>query len=115
MKLTFIKDKTDNLWRVKLPFFTRHQRLMVGGADLFLQLIDDNTNNDGSVTIDFSLKDTGKSIVVLDMIEHNAFGGTYAVKDNLLNYHLNSKLWLCNVTHFVLGRHPKRIYIDAVM
>lgn len=114
MKLKFVKDKTDKLWRVKLPFFTRHQRLMVCGADLFLEHIDKATDNDGTVTIDFSTKKSNDYLIRLDLIDHDMIGGTYAIKkENRTDIPLNSRLWLCNVTHFVLGHHPEKIYINS--
>mgnify|MGYP003291295263 CR=1 FL=1 len=47
------------------------------------------------------------------MTAHNQWGATYAVTGPLAqaNDAEGFKVWICNVTHDVMGEHPKAIYI----
>ena len=54
---------------------------------------------------------TGRDICHLRMLNHNQWGATYSV--NGVNLGVQT-LWICNVTHDVLGGHPKDIYIQSI-
>lgn len=47
---------------------------------------------------------------VLTRIEHDSCGATYRVESSLAT----DLVWICNVTHDVLGEHPHKIYINSI-
>ena len=46
----------------------------------------------------------------LTQIEHDYDGATYRVESSLRT----GLVWICNVTHDVLGEHPDKIYINNI-
>ena len=72
------------------------------------------TDNDGEVHITCSdNNETGSFLAKLLMKNHNQFGATYILTGPLAEKHdaESYELWICNVTHDVLGEHPRSIYI----
>ena len=58
-------------------------------------------------------KDIEGCAYFLKMTKHDFWGGTYDVYDGYSKEPFHT-LWLCNVTHFVCGHHPKSIGILQV-
>lgn len=106
VKLKFFKQ--DNRWYADVPNHTLEENEMVGGADDFLNACDRGT---GKVTIEMTDYPTHRDICHLKMVQHNQWGATYTVNGISLGV---PKLWICNVTHDVLGEHPKDIYIQDI-
>ena len=108
MELTFEKWENGQ-WFVVLPEYDGDQEdlEMVDGAD---KLLDFLTTDGLYVTADISLEELSDSIV-LEMAAHDEMGGTYRV-DNLEGF--NQDVWLCNVMHFLFGKHPDIIYFKIV-
>ena len=66
--------------------------------------------NSPEVTLDLDIKPSDFPFATLIQIEHDDCGATYKVESSL-----NTGLvWICNVTHDVLGEHPERIYINSI-
>ena len=104
MELTFEKWE-DGKWFVVLPEYGGDQEdlEMVDGAD---KLLDSLTTDGLYVTADVTLEEMPNGIV-LNLIKHDEMGGTYQV-ENLEGF--NQDVWLCNVVHFLFGKHPEVIY-----
>jgi hypothetical protein len=83
---------------------------MVCGADSLLDEISRIVNYT-EVTLDLDVIPSESPFAVLHQIEHDSCGATYRVESQLGT----SLAWICNVTHDVLGEHPKRIYINSVV
>lgn len=106
VKLKFFKQ--DNRWYADVPNHTLEENEMVGGADDFLNACDRGT---GKVTIEMTDYPTNRDICRLKMLHHNQWGATYSVHGISLGV---PTVWICNVTHDVLGEHPKEIYIQDI-
>ena len=110
--------KLDNGWYADVPGHTLEENEMVAGADVVLEEIDHSMYDSGvvfltlSYTFDessackpFLLKFTRKS--------HDRNGAVYTLSGPLAVQHdaVGCEVWICNVTHDVLGEHPKSIYV----
>lgn len=88
---------------------------MVAGADSLLEFLANSVNTDigntRRVVADIRTKYVRRPKLRLSMVSHDKSGATYLVRGadgtNLGN------AWICNVTHKVLGEHPKNIYIKG--
>ena len=112
-----INEGPEAGWYADVPNHTLEENEMVAESDTFLEEVDQMTNNDGEVHITCSdNNDTGNFMAKLLMKNHNQFGATYiltgpiAEKRGAVGY----ELWICNVTHDVLGEHPRSIYIHEI-
>lgn len=118
MILKFNKEENDK-WYVDLPTYDgEHEDLeMVFGADVLLDILSEGND---SVTIDVSTEPKGYGECICGILtEHDDDGGTYLIdyysdngKEN--NIIFGNTIWLCNVTHFVFGEHPKQIYFNLI-
>ena len=100
--------KLNDRWYADVPGHTLEENEMVYGSDDFLNACDKGS---GNVIIEMSDRSSGKEICTLRMIEHDDCGATYSVNGVDLGVPV---LWICNVTHDVLGEHPEVIYINAI-
>lgn len=100
--------KLDDRWYVDVPNHTLAENEMVAGSDDFLNACDSGT---GNVIIELSDCATGRDICHLRMLNHNQWGATYSVNGVDIGV---PTLWICNVTHDVLGEHPRDIYIQSI-
>lgn len=106
-KLTFNKEQNGR-WYIVLPnWIGPHAALeMVSGADTFLDILSGNTS-DVSVEVRNEYF-TGCS--ELNRLRKCPFNGAdYLLKDHD-GVEVNHEMWLCNVTLFVLGGFPQKIY-----
>lgn len=109
MKLRFFK--LNGHWYADVPNHTLEENEMVCGADNMLDKILDMTNNNKpEVFINFT-NDPRDAKVVLFLEEHDEHGGYYYTFSPKPELH-GLKLWICNVTHDVLGEHPEMIMIS---
>ena len=118
-KISFYKDGYE--WYADVPFIAKAHNLMVAGADRFLEDISQGrTRVTLEIVIDPSSEDIKHGDYYLIRTKHDFWGGTYDVYDRPRDLGCDSfnvpmtTLWLCNVTHFVCGCHPKRIGILSV-
>ena len=112
-----INEGPEAGWYADVPNHTLEENEMVAESDTFLEEVDQMTNNDGEVHITCSdNNDTGNFMAKLLMKNHNQFGATYILTGPIAEKHgaVGYELWICNVTHDVLGEHPRSIYIHEI-
>ena len=99
--------KKDGRWFANVPGHTEEENEMVCGSDTFLNLFGKGSHN---VTIKFT-EYPRMANTILIMEDHDECGASYYVfsRDPRLD---GLKLWICNVTHDVLGEHPEVIMIE---
>ena len=104
-------------WYADVPNHTLEENQMVYGSDLFLEAVDKLNGGRSEVSITVSdSNDLGEFIAKLIMNAHNQHGATYILTGPLAERYgaVGFELWICNVTHDVLGEHPKSIYIHNI-
>jgi hypothetical protein len=107
--LSFYKTPAGS-WYIDLPHWTGDQGelLMVAGADTLLDIISSGGNK---AKVEVSLEAfAGSSLLKLERLGEGEGGGHYHI-DRLGDRSLDLDLWLCDVTNFVFGFIPERIYI----
>lgn len=109
--LRFYKEKSEK-WYADIPEWTGRKSAlqMVSGADDLLDLIANGRND---VHIYFTEKEIKGADVLIFKRKTWFNGATYKIK-SFEGQEINLKVWLCNVTKFVLGGFPKKIYISKV-
>ena len=113
--IRFYKDDTG--WYADIAEHTKAENRMVFGADTFLDMVDRSTNNDNEVIIECDDKKFDGYAAWLKRVGHYPWGAFYKVAGGSMcqRYGLDGlRLYLCNVTHTVLGSHPKNIYIKEI-
>lgn len=108
MQLKFYK-KNDR-WYADVPGHTEEENEMVSGADEFLDYI---AKGKSKVKIGISITPNAHSSFAnetLFLLKHDQFGATYHITSSDENIDTKT-LWICNVTHDVLGEHPAYIFI----
>ena len=104
-------------WYADVPNHTLEENQMVYGSDLFLEAVDrlNGCRNDVNVTISDN-NEVGEFVLKLIMKAHNQHGATYILTGPLAEKYgaVGFELWICNVTHDVLGEHPRSIYIHKI-
>ncbi len=104
----FYKENT-NRWYVDLPQWEgeKDELEMVSGADTFLEILSQGEQmvNVTLSTITFD----GSNVLELKREDENIGGGWYQLLEYVgIPYEL--EMWLCEVTRFVFGELPKKIY-----
>ena len=108
MQLKFYKD--NGRWYADVPGHTQEENEMVSGADKFLDYV---AKGKSEVKIGISTLPSAHSIhayATLYMLKHDSYGATYQIVSKDANINVRT-LWICNVTHDVLGEHPAYIFI----
>jgi hypothetical protein len=103
---TFIKD-IDNKWYVDLPDWegTREDLEMVMGADIMLDIL-----AQGETLIQVKITETNfpdSKFTLTYLRDGGEESGAYYRFDK---YDISFEIWLCNVTEFVFGSFPKKLY-----
>lgn len=108
MKLKFYKK--DDRWYADVPGHTEEENEMVAGSDEFLDYVSKGKSEITLEISDIPRVSSRNAYVTLFMLKHDHYGATYFVSsnDNMIN---GQTLWICNVTHDVLGEHPAYIFI----
>lgn len=106
-KLRFFK--LENRWYADVPGHTLAENEMVAGSDDFL---DACSQGNSQVIIELSDIQTQNDICELTMLNHNQYGAQYSVSGLELGV---PQIWICNVTHDVMGEHPRNIYIQSII
>lgn len=106
-------------WYADVPGHTLEQNQMVSGSDTFLEEANAILGGRGEVTITVSESDgegSATPIARLDMRSHNQWGATYVLSGQIAEQYgaVGFEIWICNVTHDVLGEHPRTIYIRDI-
>lgn len=99
--LKFVKEK--GCWYIDLPNWVGRKSAlrMVSGADTMLEIIG-NGEDVVYLYVDVEYFEDSDSIVLINRCWFN--GANYK------NTKHNQKIWLCNVTKFVMNGFPERIY-----
>lgn len=119
-KLTFLKEK-DNRWYLQLPEWEGDKKdlEMVAGADDMCNILSQGENEvtvwigDRPLTESEELILEGKCSDVaweLDGQDSPTSGAFYRVT-KLKGVEYNFTIWLCDVTKFIFGKFPERLYI----
>ncbi len=91
------------------PKAYEENQLMVCGADKLLEHL-----SGGHSYIMMNIKTSDphdEEYICLDKIKEDSAGGTY----RLCNYPAFERtVWLCNVTKFVMGEHPQKIWFKVI-
>lgn len=104
-------------WYADVQGHTMEENQMVSGSDVFLEVVDYMTGGDGEVRLTVSDDNApGKHLVKLTRKEHDGEGATYSLSGPLPRRFgaTGTEIWICNVTHDVLGEHPAMIYIHEI-
>ena len=105
--------KYNNRWYADVPNHTMEENEMVAGADQLLSELCTKCGFHDSISLDIDIAPK-QPLITLKMIEHDSCGATYSVKSHM-KFELDTKIvWICNVTHDVLGEHPEIIYINQM-
>ena len=107
MKQRFFK--LNSRWYADVLGHTLEENEMVCGADSLLDEISRFLNSP-EVTLDIDVEPVDFPFAVLTQTEHDSCGGTYKIESSLKT----DSVWICNVTHDVMGEHPKTIYINSI-
>lgn len=114
-----IDEGINNGWYADVPGHTLEENQMVSGSDTFLEDVDAILGGRGEVSITVSESmdiNSAPFMAKLIMRSHNQWGATYVLTGPIAEQYGASgfELWICNVTHDVLGEHPKAIYILGI-
>ena len=97
--------KYNNRWYADVPNHTLDENEMVAGADQLLDELCTKCGFNDSISLDIDVAPK-QPLITLKMIEHDSCGATYSVTSHM-KIELDTKIvWICNVTHDVLGEHP---------
>jgi len=111
-KLEFFKQ--DGRWYADVPEHTLDENEMILGSDEFLEKI---SRGNERIAMEFSTDSADSYLVKLSMSSHDEDGAEYLMSGPFIDaieeggVTLPLTIWICNVTHTVLGEHPDVIYI----
>lgn len=100
--------KVNGLWYSDIknwPKTFEANQQMVCGAD---KLLEELSNGNNYITLHIKTKPF-KNSYHLVKIDEDTYGGTYECDK------LDYTIWLCNVTKFVMGKHPNDIYFNPIV
>ena len=111
--------KLENEWYADVPNHTLEDNQMVAGADTVLEEIDRNGKNSGEVFLTVADRVDASSLEMIPFLakfvmkNHDMNGAEYILTGPLAGLYdaVGFVVWICNVTHDVLGEHPKSIYV----
>lgn len=109
--LRFYKEKSK-YWYAHIPEWTGRKSAlqMISGADKLLDLI---ANDRDEVYLHYS-EDEIKDADCLVFHKKSWFNGADYKLTKYLGEEVKMKVWLCDVTKFVIGYFPKTIYFKEV-
>lgn len=109
-----ISEGPQKGWYADVPGHTLEENEMVSGSDVFLEEVNNILGRNNEVTLTLSDNNEPEEFLAkLVMKSHNQWGATYILSGPLAVQYdaVGFELWICNVTHDVLGEHPRSIYI----
>jgi len=112
MEILRFYNENSKQWYADIPTWTgrKSSLRMVAGADKLLDII---ANGRTEVYVHFSENDFSGSDVLEFKKKTWINGATYRI-NKYMGTDINLKVWLCNVTLFVLGKFPDKIYFTEV-
>lgn len=105
--------ESDNNWYADIARWpgSHAQLQMVAGADDFLDAVNADHNLGGYVTLEVSANSFEGSDHLVKTDQSN-YGATYSIPSGAYG---RQRLWLCNVSRWVFGHHPDKIYYKVVL
>jgi hypothetical protein len=108
--------KGDN-WFIDLPDFllgggSIDDLQMIDGADKMLDLISENGNSVLLYISSFPF-DEADELILIEKCDPFVGGGNYLLK-SFEKKEVNKTIWLCQVTEFVFGQIPSKIFFKKV-
>jgi hypothetical protein len=113
---TFLKE--EDKWYIDLPDYLeqggrKEDLKMVAGTDDLLTLI---ARGKKQVTVTMDTQPfEGADVLGLIELCDQPMGGGYYIMYKCRGREINKRMWLCDVTLFVFGDIPERIYIRKVL
>jgi hypothetical protein len=111
---TYTFLKTGNEWFIDLPGYieqggSQGDLQMVDGADTMLDIM---AGENGSVTVTLDTKpfENADELVLIEKCDPLIGGGYYLMR-TYRGQEMNRSMWLCQVTEFVFGDLPERIFV----
>jgi hypothetical protein len=106
-------QEDDGRWYVDLPEWSGEKESleMVQGADVLIDYL-----AEGKTSIELDMSDTyfnGASIMKI-IFECKLSEGAYYLVEAYNDKELFHPLWLCDVTKFLFGRFPNKIYFNLI-
>lgn len=108
----FVKESGG--WYIDLPEYlaqggSKADLAMVAGADTMLDIMAEERDE---VTVTLDLKPfAGADLLELEEVCDPFIGGGYYVLYTYKGEPVNHRMWLCDVTNFVFGHLPEKIYV----
>lgn len=110
--LKFYKEN-DGRWYVDLPEWTgsKADLEMVCGADILL----DKLSNQGIEVVCQISEIPVENFDLLEFVReaYERQNGAFYQLTSILGQNLNLEVWLCDVTRFVFGYFPRKIYLSV--
>lgn len=110
--LSFYKT-TEGNWFIDYPYPGPKEDLqMVAGADTMLDILSENSNY---VTLNLAEENFAGATCLnfKEMATDIGNGAWYTIEEHA-GIEMNLLVWLCDVTKFVLGYFPQRIYVKSI-
>lgn len=101
-------------WYIDLPEYlesggSKGDLAMVAGADTMLDIV---AGKNKDVTLQMAVQPfEGADELVLTQLCEPSMGGGYYFMKNFEGKEVAQSMWLCDVTNFVFGYIPERIYV----
>lgn len=101
--------KKDGIWYADVENHTLEENEMVMGADMMCEML---SNNGDELYLTFTDEKIDDVSITFKRSGHGYDGAYYTVERSEFPF-INEgyEIWLCNVTHDVLGEHPEYLYI----
>ena len=111
----FVRE--DGRWYIDLPEFlaqggNKADLEMISGADTMLNLIAEE-KNEVTLQIDTETFEDANELLLTGLCAP-ILGGGYYHMNQFENKEVNQDLWLCDVTRFVFGDIPQKIYVKRI-
>ncbi|SEO28850.1 DUF6717 family protein [Niastella yeongjuensis] len=111
---TYLFVKNGDEWFIDLPEYIEQggnagDLQMVDGADTMLDLMAERGT---SVVLNISEEPfEGADVLVMTGKCDPSVGGAYYLMEKYNGREVNHRMWLCQVTEFVFGKLPERIFV----
>ena len=111
-KFDFYKAE-DDCWYVDLPEWegNKAELEMVLGADKMLDYLSKGAQK---ISLNISEARFKKADILYKLRDDAGVGGAWYLLKKVNQVEINQELWLCEVTRFVFGTMPERIFIGRV-
>lgn len=112
-KYSFFKNAKGEWWMLLPEWQGDPEELqMIKGADRWLDVISDE-QDEVSISLSDQKFDQAEVLTLLRMPEENLGGGGVYYLESYQAEKVDLKLWLCEVTRFIFGIIPQKIYFKV--